>query len=133
MLIGALLLAAALPAQSVSPQSGERDRDICAIYALPQRPGVDSMGDPEASRRVREITFKGWSTVFAGTVTGDVRCDGPMGIDELRFSPDGLLAFSSGGWQSGPLAGSWGDCYYEKKGGKWQALTLFHHRHFLKP
>lgn len=122
MLVGSLILAAALPAQSASPQSVERDRDICAIYALPERPGVDSMGDPESSRRMREITFKGWSTVIAGAVTGEVRCNDPGGMDELRFSPDGQFAFSSGGWQVAPLAGSWGNCYYEKKDGKWRTL-----------
>ena len=43
-------------------------------------------------------------------------------INGLGFSPDGLLAMVSGGYQVGPLNGQGGECYFTLKEGRWSSL-----------
>ena len=45
------------------------------------------------------------------------------GFETLEFSADRKLALGHGGWQSGPLSGGWGYCYYEKVGEAWRTLA----------
>lgn len=125
MLVVAAMLATLLPIQTASPADAELKRDLCAIHALSERPGFSEMGSEADARRAQQLNTQSWRRIPAGSASLDSGCVPSFGIAAIQFSPEHTLAISYGGWQAAPLAGAYGECYYEKVGDSWRTLACF--------
>ena len=111
---------------SSSAQRSDDARDACAIAALPQKPGSD-FGGPDAGAKMKALEGTRWVSP-PGPRPNEARADWEpcldgSGFETFEFSPDRRFARAYGGWQATPLAGAWGECYYEKLGDGWRTIA----------
>ncbi|MET3665612.1 hypothetical protein [Caulobacter sp. 1776] len=113
-----LLLAACGPAPA-------RQAEICAVQALPTRPGVDRFGVPPGIERRAQRE----GAVYGPGVLGGyhIRWWGPCPAradttDMLLIGP-GPWALTKGGQRAGGRQVGYGTCYHRKAGDGWRTVA----------
>jgi len=112
------------PLAACGPAPG-RQAELCAIQALPARPGVDRFGvPPGVERRAQAV-----AEVYGPGVLGDyhIRWWGLCGrkadtTDMLLLGP-APWALTKGGQRAHGRQVSYGTCYHRREGERWRTVA----------
>lgn len=126
----AAILALGLLAASCGPRPAVQ-AELCAIRALPERPGLDAFGDPAVLTVARTLETRGQTQ---GQAYGPAlwpgpglrhwgRCPAQATTTEMILLGPGPYAMSKGGPRDRGRQTAFGTCYHLKTGGRWRSFA----------
>jgi hypothetical protein len=105
--------------------TGQRRADICAVQALPARPGVDRFGAaPGVERKAQAVGAVYGPGVFGGYHIRWWGLCGPKAdtTDMLLLGPE-PWALTKGGERAHGRQVSYGTCYHRREGQAWKTVA----------
>lgn len=116
------LLALSLALAGCAPR---RQAEICAIQALPARPGVDRFGVPPGVERQaqREGEAYGPGVLLAGRISWWDRCPRRADTTDMLLLGPEPWALTKGGPRAHGRQVAYGTCYHRKDGDRWRTVA----------
>jgi hypothetical protein len=113
-----LLLTACGPAPA-------RQAEICAVQALPSRPGVDRFGAPPGVERKaqREAAVYGPGLLLTGRIGWWGRCPTRADTTDMLLLGPEPWALTKGGVRAHGRQVSYGTCYHRREGNGWRTVA----------
>jgi hypothetical protein len=107
-----------------APEPG-RQADICAIQALPARPGVDAFGtapDIEQAAQTKGAVY-GPGMLLSGPIRWWGRCPSKADTTDMILIGPGPWALTKGGPRADGRPLGYGTCYHRDDGQGWRTLA----------
>ncbi|KQV57542.1 MULTISPECIES: hypothetical protein [unclassified Caulobacter] len=113
-----LLLAACGPGPA-------RQAEICAVQALPARPGVDRFGVPPGVERQaqREGAVYGPGVLLTGRIGWWGRCPGRADTTDMLLIGPAPWALTKGGPRAHGRQVAYGTCYHRREDQRWRTVA----------
>lgn len=120
-----LVLALPLLLLTACGPTGQRRADLCALQALPARPGVDRFGVPPGVERKAQLEGEAYGPGIAGGY--HIRWWGVCGkqadtTDMILIGP-APWALTKGGPRADGRQVTYGTCYHRKEGDGWKTVA----------
>jgi hypothetical protein len=113
------------PPPATGPLTSEERTFLCAVLPdhLSKLGGDDgpAVDYTQVQARAESLRSRAMSELECPAVTPPIFW-GSHFVDAFGLSTDGSFGMIEGGWQSAPLAGAGGVCYFERSGGTWRLI-----------